>query len=112
MPNDYQNELEEELYSEEGSDEEEEDLYFRDIGSFFDDEESFEDSESSDALSSHINDDLVHTLGPCWFKVGGTLTVGTNKDLSWIAPQHINITEIYAYVRTAPTGAALTIDIN
>lgn len=63
-------------------------------------------------LIAHLKDDLVHVIHPCWFKISGTLTTGTNKDLSWISPSPLQIEEIFAYVRTAPTGAAINIDIN
>lgn len=66
----------------------------------------------NDKLELHKKDDKVHVIHPCWFKVSGTLSVATNVDLSWIAPLPLNIEEVYAYVRTAPTGATLNIDIN
>lgn len=67
---------------------------------------------SENSLDVHIKDDLVHVISPCQFGVSGNISVATNVALSWIAPQPLNIIEVYGYIRTAPVGAAALIDIN
>jgi hypothetical protein len=53
--------------------------------------------------------------GTAVFECGleGNLVVGTNiAGLSWIAPFAVTIIKAFAYVGTAPTGAAVLIDVN
>lgn len=49
--------------------------------------------------------------GFAWF-VSGTLVTGTNNGPRYIAPQALTIVKVWLIVRTAPTGAAILIDIN
>lgn len=44
--------------------------------------------------------------------VTGALATGTNQTPAIIIPRTLTITKAYAYVKTAPTGASLIIDIN
>lgn len=46
-----------------------------------------------------------------WFE-GGTLVAGTNRGPRYVAPQNLTIKKIWLIVRTAPTGAAIIVDIN
>lgn len=46
-----------------------------------------------------------------WF-VPGTLITGTNNGPRYVAPQALTIVKVWLIVRTAPTGAAILIDIN
>ena len=69
-------------------------------------------SRFEDLLEVHKKDDLVHIIHPCWFKVSGNVSMATTVDLSWISPLPLNIEEVYGYIRTAPVGAALLVDIN
>lgn len=46
------------------------------------------------------------------FALAGTLTTGTSVTPVLIATQAQTITKVYANVKTAPTGAAIKIDIN
>lgn len=84
-----------------------------DIGFEFDDELEVPDTTlDNSALVQHINNELIHVLHPCWFKVSGNISEATNVDLSWIAPVPLNIVEVYGYIRTPPVGLAALIDIN
>lgn len=51
-------------------------------------------------------------VGGIQFTIGGTLVVANNQTPYWIAPKAGVMTNIYAIVKTAPTGAALNIRIN
>lgn len=46
-----------------------------------------------------------------WY-VSGTLVTGTNNGPRYVAPQALTIVRIWLIVRTAPTGAAILIDVN
>lgn len=46
------------------------------------------------------------------FPITGKLVVGTNLTNVLIAPKALTINKAFAYVKTAPTGASLIIDIN
>lgn len=46
-----------------------------------------------------------------WYNEG-ILTTGTNKGPRYVAPQALTIVKCWLIVRTAPTGAAILIDIN
>lgn len=46
------------------------------------------------------------------FTVVGTLVTGTNLTPALIVHNSLTISKAYAYVKTAPTGQAITIDIN
>jgi hypothetical protein len=46
-----------------------------------------------------------------WY-ISGTLTTGTNFGARYVAPEAMTITKVWLIVRTAPTGAAILIDIN
>lgn len=46
------------------------------------------------------------------FYVSGTLTTGTNFGPRYVAPQALTIVKCWLIARTAPTGAAILIDIN
>jgi len=46
------------------------------------------------------------------FTIPGTLITGTNIPPALISQSSWTISTVYAYVKTAPTGAALIIDIN
>lgn len=46
-----------------------------------------------------------------WY-LAGTLSTGTNQGIRWIAPQDMTISKCWLRVKTAPTGAAILIDIN
>lgn len=46
-----------------------------------------------------------------WY-VSGTLVTGTNNGPRYVAPQALTIVKVWLIVRTAPTGADLTIDIH
>ena len=46
------------------------------------------------------------------FTVVGTLVTGTNVTPALIVHNALTISKAYAYVKTAPTGAAILIDIN
>ncbi len=43
---------------------------------------------------------------------GENATVGENKTNGWICDKSLTIEKVYAYCKTAPTGAALIFDIN
>lgn len=44
--------------------------------------------------------------------ISGTLGTGTNNGPRYVAPQALTIVKVWLIVRTAPTGAAILIDIN
>jgi hypothetical protein len=46
------------------------------------------------------------------FAVTGTLTTGTDKAPTLVAPCALTITKVKLVVKTAPTGAALIVDVN
>ena len=46
------------------------------------------------------------------FAVVGTLTVGTDKAPTILAPCTLTITKVKLVVKTAPTGAAIIVDVN
>jgi hypothetical protein len=46
------------------------------------------------------------------FAVTGTLTTGTDKAPTILAPCTLTITKVKVVVKTAPTGAALIVDVN
>jgi len=46
------------------------------------------------------------------FAVTGTLTTGTDKAPTIVAPCALTITKVKVVVKTAPTGAALIVDVN
>jgi hypothetical protein len=46
------------------------------------------------------------------FAVVGTLTTGTDKAPTIVAPCTLTIVKVKAVVKTAPTGAALIVDVN
>jgi hypothetical protein len=46
------------------------------------------------------------------FAVTGTLTTGTNKAPTLLAPCTLTITKVKLVVKTAPTGAAIIVDVN
>ena len=54
----------------------------------------------------------VNLKGAFTFVLVGTISTGTNAAPALIATTDLTIDEIYAYIRTAPTGQALTLDIN
>jgi hypothetical protein len=58
---------------------------------------------------TNINNVLRPSFG---FGISGTITTGTNQTLAWVVPQSMTIVKAYAYVKTAPTGASIIIDIN
>lgn len=49
--------------------------------------------------------------GFVWY-ASGTLTTGTNNGPRYVVPQALTILKVWLIVRTAPTGAAILIDIN
>ena len=68
------------------------------------------------ARSSEVNtdfQDLASAIRPTFvFTVTGTLTTGSNQVPTLIVPSSLTIVKAYAVVKTAPTGAALIVDIN
>lgn len=46
------------------------------------------------------------------FTITGSLTVGTNMTPALVVPLALTIEKAYAYVKTAPVGADILIDIN
>lgn len=58
---------------------------------------------------TNINNVLRPSFG---FGVTGGLTTGNNQTIAWIVPQGMTIIKAYAYVKTAPTGASILVDIN
>lgn len=59
-----------------------------------------------------VDSKLISVNRAFTFYVEGTLTTGTNKGPRYVAPQALTIVKCWLIVRTAPTGANLTIDIN
>lgn len=53
----------------------------------------------------------VVNRAPGWY-VNGTLSTGANFGPRWVMPQAMTIVKCWLIVRTAPTGAAILIDIN
>lgn len=58
---------------------------------------------------TNINNVLRPSFG---FGIVGGLATGTNQTLAWIVPQNMTIIKAYAYVKTAPTGASILVDLN
>lgn len=63
------------------------------------------DHDGTDSKLISVNRGFV------WYE-SGTLTTGTNKGVRYVVPQAMTIVKCWLRVRTAPTGAALIIDIN
>lgn len=63
------------------------------------------DHDGSDSKLIQVNRAFV------WF-ISGTLTTGTSQGPRYIAPQAMTIVKAWLIVRTAPTSAAILIDIN
>ena len=66
--------------------------------------------------SAQVNenfDTVADAIVPTFvFTITGTLTTGTNLTPALIVPGAYTIQKAYAYVKTAPTGATILIDIN
>ncbi|MCG3203929.1 MAG: hypothetical protein KCHDKBKB_00606 [Elusimicrobia bacterium] len=46
------------------------------------------------------------------FTIAGTMVAGTNQTAALIVPAGMTVEKVYAYAKTAPTGANLIVDIN
>jgi len=68
------------------------------------------------AQSSQVNENFsavaTAILPTFTFTITGTLTTGTNLTPALIAHNALTIEKAYAYVKTAPTGASIIVDIN
>ncbi len=73
-------------------------------------------SASSIIKSSEVNTnftDVTSAILPTFtFTIVGTLVTGTNLTPALIVNNGLTITKAYAYVKTAPTGTSIIIDIN
>jgi len=66
-------------------------------------------SEWKKIIQSGDSTTLKTTLS---FAVTGTLTTGTDKAPTLLAPCTLTITKVKLVVKTAPTGAAIIVDVN
>jgi len=73
-------------------------------------------SPNTRAESSKVNTNFTNinsVLRPSFgFGISGGLSTGENQTLTWIVPQNMTIIKCYGYLKTAPTGATLIVDIN
>ena len=68
------------------------------------------------AQSSQVNSNfstLASAIRPTFvFTVPGTLSTGTSVTPALVVNNSLTISKVYAYAKTAPTGAAILVDIN
>jgi len=62
--------------------------------------------------ASKLDLSAVYIWGTFVFTVGGTLTTGVNKTCEIFASCALTIDKVYTHVKTAPTGAAIIVDVN
>lgn len=67
---------------------------------------------SSAAANENFQTIAAAILPTFVFTIAGTLTTGTNLTHALIINNALTINKVYAYVKTAPTGANIIIDIN
>lgn len=64
----------------------------------------------------HATPDGVRSRLGAWFeqvfRISGALSVATNVAAYWQAPYNLRIDEVRCHVGTAPTGAAILVDVN
>jgi len=63
-------------------------------------------------VNENFSDVAVAILPTFTFTIVGTLVTGTNVTPALIVNNSLTINKAYAYVKTAPTGASILIDIN
>ena len=73
-------------------------------------------SSGSTAKSSEVNTNFntvaAAIVPTAIFTIDGTLPADTNVPPAIIVPKSLTIIKVYAYVKTAPTGASIIMDIN
>ncbi len=73
-------------------------------------------SANSKIQSAQVNQnftDLVNAIRTTFvFPVTGTLATGTSLTATLVVPATLTIVKAYVVVKTAPTGAAIIVDIN
>src|SRR3990167_6169978 len=62
-------------------------------------------NENFDAVAEVIRPTLV-------WSVAETLSTGTNISFAFVVPLALTIEKVYGYVKTAPTGSSILVDIN
>ena len=59
-----------------------------------------------------LKDDTLIIITTLSFAVVGTLTIGTDKAPTIVAPCTLTIVKVKVVVKTAPTGSSLIVDVN